>query len=213
MTNVELPVLQGPRVRLRMLRPADVAQLYTQFSDPKVMRYWSRPPLMRIEEAQTLFEELERGVQTGEFAQWAIARRSDDLMIGSCGLYAHQAAHRRAELGYALAGAYWGQGYASEALRLALAYAFGVLDLHRLQADIDPRNAASIRLLEPFGFVREGLLRERWQVGGEIQDSVIYGLLARDYAAASTTAASSTSAATKSAASNRPDAGTDDGAV
>lgn len=195
--SVELPLLQGPRVQLRMLRTDDVAQLYAQFSDPKVMRYWSRPPLMRIEDAQTLFEELDRGVRAGEFAQWAIARRSDDFMIGSCGLFAHQPEHRRAELGYALASAYWGQGYAAEALRLALDYAFGGLDLHRLQADVDPRNAASIRLLELFGFTREGLLRERWHVGGEIQDSVIYGLLARDYAAASTTSVQSNCAAAK----------------
>ena len=192
MTKVELPLLQGARVHLRMLRAADVPRLYAQFGDPKVMLYWSRPPLMRIEEAQTLFEELDRGVRAGEFAQWAIARRSDDLMIGSCALFAHEPAHRRAEIGYALARAHWGQGHAQEALRLALEYAFNVLNLHRLQADSDPRNAASIRLLERLGFVREGLLRERWHVGGEIQDSAIYALLACDYAA-STTAATSNS--------------------
>ena len=201
MTKVDiLPSLHGPRVRLRMLRAADVPQLYAQFSDPKVMRYWSRPPLMRIEEAQTLFEDLDRGVRAGEFAQWAIARHNDDLMIGSCALFAHQRAHRRAEIGYALAHAYWGHGYAVEALRLALDYAFSVLDLHRLEGDSDPRNAASIRLLERLGFVREGLLRERWHVGGEIQDSAIYALLARDYAAASISSAANSSTVNSSTA-------------
>jgi ribosomal-protein-alanine N-acetyltransferase len=193
-TSAELPLLLGPRVHLRMLRDTDVPQLYVQFSDPKVMRYWSRPPLMRIEEAQTLFEELDRGVRGGEFAQWAIARRSDDLMIGSCALFAHQQVHRRAAIGYALASAHWGRGFAQEALSLALDHAFNMLELHRLEADVDPRNAASTRLLEKLGFVREGVLRERWHVSGEIQDSAIYALLARDYAAASTaaTAANST---------------------
>ncbi len=186
-----LPLLQGERVQLRMLRVGDVPQLYAQFSDPKVMRYWSRPPLMRIEEAQTLFEELDHGVGAGEFAQWAIARRSDDRMIGSCALFAHQQVHRRAAIGYALASAHWGHGYALEALRLALDHAFGMLELHRLEADVDPRNVASTRLLEKLGFVREGVLRERWHVSGEIQDSAIYALLARDYAAASTAAAAS----------------------
>ncbi len=189
MTDAQvLPLLQGPRVQLRMLRVDDVPQLYAQFSDPKVMRYWSRPPLMRIEEARTLFEELQGGVSTGEFAQWAIARRSDDLMIGSCALFAYQQVHRRAAIGYALASAHWGHGYAHEALRLALDHAFGMLELHRLEADVDPRNVASTRLLEKLGFVREGVLRERWHVSGEMQDSAIYALLARDYAAASTAA-------------------------
>jgi ribosomal-protein-alanine N-acetyltransferase len=196
MTDAQiLPLLQGQRVQLRMLRVGDVPQLYAQFSDPKVMRYWSRPPLMRIEEAQTLFEELERGVAAGEFAQWAIARRSDDLMIGSCALFAHQQVHRRAAIGYALASAHWGQGFAREALRLTLDHAFGMLELHRLEADVDPRNVASTRLLDKLGFLREGVLRERWHVSGEIQDSAIYALLARDYAASSTATTASKSTA------------------
>ena len=62
-------------------------------------------------------------------------------------------------------------------------YAFGPLDLRRLEADIDPRNQASLRALERIGFTREGLLRERWQVGDEISDTVFLGLLARDWRA------------------------------
>ena len=53
--------------------------------------------------------------------------------------------------------------------------------LRRLEADVDPRNAASIRTLERLGFQREGFLRERWHVNGEIQDAIFYGLLRRDW--------------------------------
>lgn len=185
-----LATLDGTRIRLRAMTAVDVPRLYTQFSDPKVMRYWSRGPLMRVEDAREMFDEIDRGVRAGEFLQWAIARREDDLMIGSCALFAQNAAHRRAEIGFALSSAHWGHGYAQEAVRLVLDHAFGVLDFHRIEADVDPRNVASLRLLERVGFVREGLLRERWHVGGEIQDSAIYALLARDYAAASTAAVS-----------------------
>ena len=193
------PVLDGARIRLRAMAGTDVPRLFAQFSDPKVMRYWSRPPLMRVEDAREMFDEIDRGVRAGEFLQWAIALRTDDLMIGSCALFAHNSAHRRAEIGFALSSAYWGNGYAREAVRLALDHAFGALDLHRIEADVDPRNAASLRLLERAGFLREGWLRERWHVGGEIQDSAIYALLARDYAAASTTAASLPAASDKPA--------------
>jgi len=62
-------------------------------------------------------------------------------------------------------------------------YAFGPLGLRRLEADIDPRNAASIRAVERLGFVREGLLRERWVVADEISDTMFMGLLARDWQA------------------------------
>ena len=68
-----------------------------------------------------------------------------------------------------------------EALTALIGYAFRTLDLHRIEADADPRNAASVRVLEHLGFVREGLLRERWHVGGEVSDSLLLGLLRGDW--------------------------------
>jgi ribosomal-protein-alanine N-acetyltransferase len=62
-------------------------------------------------------------------------------------------------------------------VRLALRHAFEELGLRRIEADTDPRNSGSCRLLERLGFVREGLLRERWLIDGELQDTAIYGLL------------------------------------
>jgi RimJ/RimL family protein N-acetyltransferase len=64
-----------------------------------------------------------------------------------------------------------------------LAFAFDTLALHRVEADVDPRNARSIRALERAGFEREGYLRERYHVGGELQDAVLYGLLRPHWAA------------------------------
>jgi ribosomal-protein-alanine N-acetyltransferase len=109
--------------------------------------------------------------------KWGLAQRSDDALIGTVTLYNICFDNRRAEMGYALGRAHWGNGFMHEALQALLGYAFGVLDLHRIEADVDPRNGASIRTLERLGFQREGYLRERWQVGGEIQDALFYGLL------------------------------------
>ena len=60
-------------------------------------------------------------------------------------------------------------------------FAFEELGLRRIEADVDPRNEASIRLLERLGFQREGYLRERWLVDQEINDTVFYGLLRREW--------------------------------
>ncbi|MEQ1832836.1 MAG: GNAT family protein, partial [Candidatus Eisenbacteria bacterium] len=76
---------------------------------------------------------------------------------------------------------HWGQGSLHEALTAVVGDAFGPLGLRRLEADIDPRNMASVRALERLGFAREGLLRERWVVADEISDSVLMGLLAREW--------------------------------
>jgi len=90
---------------------------------------------------------------------------------------------RRAEIGYHLAASAQGKGYMHEALSRFAAHLFDALRLRRLEAEIDPRNVPSAKVLERLGFQREGLLRERWRVAGEISDSAVYGLLARDWQA------------------------------
>ena len=70
---------------------------------------------------------------------------------------------------------------AIEAVRCALDFGFGTIGLERIEADVDPRNLASCRLAERVGFQREGLLRDRWRVGGEFADSILYGLLRGEY--------------------------------
>ena len=89
--------------------------------------------------------------------------------------------HRSAALGYCLGEASWGHGYATEAARAVLQWAFDTLDLNRVQAETDTRNAASARVLEKLGFVREGTLREDCVVNGDVSDSWVYGLLRRQW--------------------------------
>lgn len=133
--------------------------------------------MTKVAEASDLLDEIRSSAADGTLCQWGIARREGDALIGTCTLYRIDRVHRRAEIGYILRRDQWGRGLAHEALVALLGFAFGALGLHRLEADIDPRNAASIRLVERLGFKREGHLRERYRIGGEIQDSFIYGLL------------------------------------
>jgi RimJ/RimL family protein N-acetyltransferase len=67
------------------------------------------------------------------------------------------------------------------ALERLLDFAFGELGLRRLEADVDPNNVRSIASLERLGFRREGYLRERWFVGGQVEDALFYGLLRREW--------------------------------
>jgi RimJ/RimL family protein N-acetyltransferase len=174
-----VPTLTGTRVQLRPLRAGDADDLFALHADAQVMRYWSHPPWTEREQAVARIAQLEHDRANAEFYTWA-STLADDRLIGTVSLFAINRAQRRGEVGYALAASAWGHGYASEGLRLAIAYAFGTIGLERLEADIDPRNAASYRLVERVGFRREGLLRERWRVGDEVTDSAIYGLLRGD---------------------------------
>jgi RimJ/RimL family protein N-acetyltransferase len=177
-----VPILSAERVRLRPLRAADADDLFALQSDVRVMRYWSHPAWTEREQAVRRIAQLENDRATSEFYTWAVTQDGSDALIGTVSLFAIHREQRRAELGYALASALWGRGYATEMLRPAIDFAFNTLDLERLEADIDPRNEASCRLVERVGFIREGLLRERWRVAGEVTDSAMYGLLRREYA-------------------------------
>ena len=176
-----LPTLETGRLHVRWMTEADVPSLYEVFGDPEVCRYWSRPHLRNMAEARALLAEIEHGYTRRTLSQWGIATRENDRVIGTCTLTSFSLDHRRAEVGFALGRAYWGRGYAVEALHALLNHAFESLDLHRLEADADPRNARSIRVLERLGFRREGLQRQRYLINGEAQDALLYGLLSSEW--------------------------------
>lgn len=176
--------LRTERLTLRPVAHPDAQALFAVFSDPAVMRYWSSPPWTRLEEAVETIRREAVGLSRESSVRLAVVRQSDDSVVGTFSLFALDRACRRAEIGYALASSAWGHGYAQEAGRAVIGHAFDVLGLNRLEADVDPRNEASARVLERLGFRREGLLRERWIVAGEVSDSALYGLLASDWRAA-----------------------------
>ncbi|MCQ4165708.1 GNAT family N-acetyltransferase [Tahibacter harae] len=176
-----VPVLESPRLQLRSIDRGDLDRIYALHSDPRAMRYWSFPAWTAPQQARDWFLRQQHFCAQEEVWPWAVVRREDDRLIGLFTLFAVNRLQRRAELGYLLDSAHWGRGYAQEAARLVLAYAFDALELARVEADIDPRNSASCRLVERLGFQREGLLRERWHVAGEIADTAFYGLLAREF--------------------------------
>jgi len=174
------PRLVGGRLALRPPREGDIDALHALFSDPAVMRYWSRPPLADRAEAEAMHRRFETGFATREALTWAIAT-PDDALVGTCTLFRFEPRHRRAEIGYALRSDLWGRGLAREALTLLLDWAFPALRLHRIEADVDPRNDGSRQLLLRLGFRSEGVLRERYFVGDEVSDTELFGLLASEW--------------------------------
>jgi ribosomal-protein-alanine N-acetyltransferase len=171
------------RLELRPLVADDAPALFAIFSDPAVMRYWSTAPWSELQVALDYIERDRKAMAEGLFVRLGIVRAEDAALLGTCTLFSFDEQCRRAETGYGLATSAWGHGYACEAVTALLDWGFSALSLNRIEADIDPRNAASARALERLGFVREGHLRERWIVDGEVCDSLIYGLLAADWKA------------------------------
>jgi len=181
MNSKTLPIITTPRIMLRWISEDDIDSLYEIFSNRHVMRYWCSEPLSDREAAADLQREIAGGNENETMFKWGLALRDSNTVIGTTTLFNLNLDNGRAELGYAMSHAHWGKGYMNEALNALVSHAFEVMDLRRLEADVDPRNAASIRVLEKLGFQREGFLRERWHVNGEIQDAFFYGLLRREW--------------------------------
>ncbi|MEA5449564.1 GNAT family N-acetyltransferase [Leptolyngbya sp. CCNP1308] len=172
--------LNTERLVLRPLCETDVKALYTIFSDPAVMRYWNTAPWEHVGEARDAIANDFEARRTGNSLQLGVEKIADAQLIGTCTLFNFNHQCRRAELGYALARSAWGRGFMHEALSALIDYAFAELNLHRIEAEIDPRNQASAKTLDRLGFLREGHLRDRWMISGEVSDSDLYGLLVGD---------------------------------
>jgi len=174
-----LPTLWGwAGLKLRWLTVEDTPALLEVFSDPEVMRYTSLPVHETEADIQRLLDQIQKGFLDGSLFQWGV--EIEDRIVGTCTLARINRAHKRAEVGFILGRAFWGRRVMSRALPLLISFAFDQLRLHRLEADVDPRNTASIRILEKSGFQREGLMRQRYFSAGEWQDGIMYALLAEE---------------------------------
>jgi ribosomal-protein-alanine N-acetyltransferase len=182
MTRMPLPAptLHTARLRLRPVTDTDADALYAMHSNAHMLRYWDAPPWNDRARAGRFIAASHRMAEEGTGVRLAIDRVSDGGFLGWCSLTRWNPEYRSASLGYCLTEAAWGRGHATEAAGALLGWAFDALDLNRIQAETDTRNAASARVLEKLGFVREGTLRQDCVVDGVVSDSWVYGLLRQD---------------------------------
>ncbi len=179
--SLTAPVLQTARLRLRPLRDADAGALFALHASTVVMRYWDGPPWSDSQRAARFLAATREIAEGGTGVRVAVERLDSGAFIGWCGVTRWNPDYASAALGYCFDERSWGHGYATEVARELLRWAFDTCPLNRVQAEVDTRNAASARVLEKLGFVREGTLREDCVVNGEVSDSWVYGLLRREW--------------------------------
>src|SRR5690606_19970393 len=126
--GAQLPTLETPRLRLRHVREADVEALLAVFGDPEALRYWGHGPLADLAAARAYVRQMEAGFASRSLFQWVVADREGDGLIGTVTLFDWNRDHRRAEIGFMLGRAHWGQGFAQEAVRAALRFGFDAMD-------------------------------------------------------------------------------------
>ncbi len=158
--------IRTPRLILRTARPGDLDDMHAVLSDPRATLWWSTPPHESLEQTATWLDSMiAHGPDNPDFV---IER--DGVVIGKAGFW------RLPEVGYIVHPDHWGQGIAGEAVSAAIDHVFATREVEDLTADVDPDNAASIRLLERLGWVKTGFAERTWHVGGEWKNSLYYGL-------------------------------------
>ncbi|MBK8029063.1 MAG: GNAT family N-acetyltransferase [Chloroflexi bacterium] len=176
------PRLTTPRLVLREVEPTDVEAVLALRSDPEVQHY-NGEPMQSIDEAEKLVDDLRTIIFPNKYGiQWAVTEHGQDKLIGLFGLNYWDQHNRRLDLGYDLAHAHWGKGYAYEGLKAILDWGFANLNLNRIEAHVVDGNERSVRVLERLGFRLDGRRRAfSLEPDGQFHDSLIYGLLGADY--------------------------------
>ena len=158
------PTLATKRLRLRQFEARDLQGLHACFGDPDAMRYWNFPACKTEAETEPKLHYLAKTSSPYDYLAWAVADKRSDRCIGLVNYHHREARNEKLEIGYILAPAQQGRGLMTEAVAALVAYCFGELSAHRIEALIHPDNTASIRLVERLGFLCEGgPLRDRWR--------------------------------------------------
>ncbi len=171
------PVLSTERLLLRKLVPEDVHAVFFLRSDERVMKYIDKEPVKTLDEAMAFIEKIDGLIQNNEAINWAIVHKESQQAIGYIGFWNFQPQHYRSEIGYVLHPDFWNQSIIPEAMKAALGYGFNEMDLHSVEANVNPENIGSIKVLEKLRFVREAYFRENYYYNGKFLDSAIYSLI------------------------------------
>lgn len=174
------PALTTDRYLLRNILPSDHQRVFEALSHPDVIKYYG-VSYTTLEATQTQMnwyahlQEKESGIW------WAICDKKDpSQLIGACGFSSWNKDHNRIDTGYWLLPAYWKKGIMQECFPEIIAYAFKVMNVHRIEAQVEPGNSNSTSLLKKLGFVYEGTLRDCEIKNGKYISLEYYGLLNAD---------------------------------
>ncbi len=158
--------IRTERLRLRRARMTDLAAMHAILSDPAAMRWWSTPPHADLEQTREWLATMVDPPHAGD--EYVV--EMEDRVVGKAGAW------RLPEVGFILHPSVWRRGVAREAMAAIIPRLFARWPVPALEADVDPRNAASLGLLRSLGFQQTGFAERTWKVGDEWCDSVYLAL-------------------------------------
>lgn len=174
------PFIRTQRLLLRQINHSDLNEIFFLRFDEQVMKYLDRPRAKSTADVNDFIQKLIDSEKNNEGITWGITLKNEIKLIGTIGFWRIEKEHYRAEIGYTLHPDYWGKGIMQEALSEVVNYGFKVMKLHSIEANVNPENTASIKLLERNGFSREAYYKENYFFNGKFIDTAIYSLLEKN---------------------------------
>jgi len=165
-------LLEGKTVNLRVQEKEDLSLVAEWINDPEYVGAYSSPMQHSKAELEKEFD------QSTPDVKWFLIEKKDGSKIGGIG---HFPKGKLIEIGYALIPSERGKGYCTEAVKIMVDYLFLSRDIVRIQAQIDPRNAASWKVIEKAGFKKEGTIRKSLFARGEWRDMLLYSILREEW--------------------------------
>lgn len=174
------PEFESERLLFRNIELGNAKDLFLIRSNDDVMRFMDVPGFESIDDAEKLINSVEESYKKQTGINWAIIEKQSKSFVGYFGFFRIIPEHCRAEIGYALKPEYWGKGYMHETLKRMVRFGFDNMKLHSIEANVNPDNEKSKKVLEKIGFKKEAYFRENYLFNGKFLDSIIYSLLEKD---------------------------------
>ena len=167
------PILETGRLRLRKITLDDAPDIFVLRTNAEAMKYINKPRLNTIDDAIELINKMNEPVRIN----WGITLKNENKVIGTIGYHRVEKEHYRAEIGYMLLPQFWNTGLMTEAITRVIDFGFNKMNLHSIEAIINPGNTVSRKLLQKFNFSKEAYFRENFFFDGKFLDSEVYSLV------------------------------------
>jgi ribosomal-protein-alanine N-acetyltransferase len=180
-TFIDFPELQTERCILRKATENDRHDLFALYSQEDVVRYMPFTPFVSVDDAIDEMTWYHKIFQEQSGLRWMIEDCETRKVIGTCGFLNYEQEHHRAEIGYDLSPVFWGKGIMTEVVNRIIQFGFLNMKLNKIEARVEPKNEASLQLMNKLGFYKEGVLRQHEFEKGRYVDLAVFSKLKSEF--------------------------------
>ncbi|MFE8699570.1 GNAT family N-acetyltransferase [Cytobacillus sp. FJAT-54145] len=182
MNNLKtIPVIETDHYSLRAMTKEDASAMFVFMGDNETMKFLTPHPVSNIDEMEKSIETSLDQFEVEKEIPWVIIDKKTEDVIGMFRLHKLHMWHQKAEMGVVLRKDYQNKGVMTEILSKVMEFSFLTLGLNRLVGDIFAKNNGSRKLLEKYGFHKDGVLRQTDFDGEEFHDTIVYSMLKEEY--------------------------------